>query len=260
MKSIVIPDGVESIYSGAFRGCSSLESVVFPDSLTTIVREAFLGCDGLKGAVFPSSLTIIDDSSFSLCYGLQSVFLLGETDIKTESAFPSKPTNVCVPSNYNSTTFCGLKITPDTPVCKAFRNETSHLYNQCFEAAYIDGSIVEFERVNATEWESQTTPCAQYVCFNESGGLYHVECNTSDKNPRMCMNNQCLDNWESSIKGWFVEIGFEVIEEGSLAFQERRIPTFKSVIGVRHGYLQCLGHIIITVTHFFMIRHIIISL
>ena len=48
VTNLVIPDGMTSIGSYTFRGCSSLESVTIPDSVTSIGEGAFSGCDNLE--------------------------------------------------------------------------------------------------------------------------------------------------------------------------------------------------------------------
>ena len=47
VTSLVIPDGVESIYYDAFAYCSNLASVTIPSSVTTIYAWAFAGCTSL---------------------------------------------------------------------------------------------------------------------------------------------------------------------------------------------------------------------
>jgi len=206
------PDKLTYIDGYAFRGCTGFKSIVIPDSVKEISHSAFLGCKGLTGVVFPSSLNIIADSSFSMCENLTSVFYLGTYEIPSSQAFLSNVylINVCVPDGYNSTEFCGHTVTKDTAVCKDFRKVVSQLYNQCYEPEYIGDTIVERKRINATEWEDQTNGCAEYKCDNETGGLLQLLCNTSDVS-RMCMNDQCYENWDLSIKGWLIKV---VLDDG----------------------------------------------
>ena len=49
---ITIPDGVTTIASNAFSGCSNLTSVTIPDSITSIENKAFEGCNSLTSVTF----------------------------------------------------------------------------------------------------------------------------------------------------------------------------------------------------------------
>ena len=71
--AIVIPDGVESVPSYAFRGQSGITSVVIPDSVTSIGSYAFYYCSGLTSITIPDSVTNIGSSAFSGCSGLTSI-------------------------------------------------------------------------------------------------------------------------------------------------------------------------------------------
>ena len=70
---MVIPDGVTTIGSYAFSGCSGLTSVVIPDGVTTIGSYAFDYCDGLTSVVIPGSVKTIELDAFANCSGLEAV-------------------------------------------------------------------------------------------------------------------------------------------------------------------------------------------
>ena len=70
---VVIPEGVTSIESFAFSGCSALTSVTIPNSVTNIGSWAFSDCRGLTSVAIPNSVTSIGWSTFSGCSGLTSV-------------------------------------------------------------------------------------------------------------------------------------------------------------------------------------------
>ena len=53
ITEFVIPDGVTSIGSCAFIGCSGLTSVTIPNSVTSIGSDAFDDCSGLKKVIVP---------------------------------------------------------------------------------------------------------------------------------------------------------------------------------------------------------------
>ena len=73
VKDLVIPNGVTSIGSYAFDGCSGLTSVTIPNSVTSIGRSAFYGCSGLTSVTIGNSVTSIGDEAFSGCTKLINI-------------------------------------------------------------------------------------------------------------------------------------------------------------------------------------------
>ena len=67
--------GLKSIGMGAFSGCTGLTSIELPASLTSIGMSAFNGCTGLTSIEIPSSVTSIGDVAFYGCTGLTSIEL-----------------------------------------------------------------------------------------------------------------------------------------------------------------------------------------
>ena len=62
IRSVHIPDGVISIGSGAFYGCSKLKEVNIPKSIVNIGDEAFSGCKGLKDQ---NGYVVVQDTVYS---------------------------------------------------------------------------------------------------------------------------------------------------------------------------------------------------
>ena len=58
VMKVIIEDGVASISSGAFSGCTSLVSVTIPDSVTSIDQSAFSGCISLISIVVAEGNTV----------------------------------------------------------------------------------------------------------------------------------------------------------------------------------------------------------
>ena len=83
ITNLVIPEGVTSISSYAFYGCSRLTSVTIPSSVTSIGGSAFSFCSGLTSVTISEGVTSIDGSAFSYCSSLTSVTI------------PSSVTSIC---------------------------------------------------------------------------------------------------------------------------------------------------------------------
>ena len=69
--TVIIGDGVTSIGSYVFHGCSALSSVSIPSSVTSIRSYAFWGCSALSSVSIPSSVTHIGSFAFWLCSSLE---------------------------------------------------------------------------------------------------------------------------------------------------------------------------------------------
>ena len=75
LKSITIPNSVESIGGYAFQYCNYLETVVLPNGLKSISYNTFYDCNSLKSIVIPNSVTSIGYMAFGYCYGLESIVI-----------------------------------------------------------------------------------------------------------------------------------------------------------------------------------------
>ena len=105
LASVIIPDSVTTIGSGAFCGCESLKEFkgkfaadngrcliidgvlnsfaigcgdvdyTIPDSVTTIGEYAFSDCSSLASVIIPDSVTTIGSSAFGCCTSLASVII-----------------------------------------------------------------------------------------------------------------------------------------------------------------------------------------
>lgn len=74
LSSVIVPDHIETIGPGAFRGCELIRSVTIPESVRRIGRDAFRDCLRLEEVVIKShSLEQIGESAFSGCVSLREV-------------------------------------------------------------------------------------------------------------------------------------------------------------------------------------------
>ena len=72
IKSISIPEGVETIGDRAFMYCEHLSSVELPEGLTSLGSRAFEICPMLTSINIPSSLTSVGENPFLSCPNLRS--------------------------------------------------------------------------------------------------------------------------------------------------------------------------------------------
>ena len=104
VKSAVIADGVTSIGSDAFQGCTSLTSVTIPDSVTSIGGWAFYYCTSLTSVTIPDGVTSIGEQAFSCCTSLTSVTIPNGVTSIGENAFNgcTSLTSVTLPNSVTS--------------------------------------------------------------------------------------------------------------------------------------------------------------
>ena len=73
LAGITIPNSVTSIGVWVFEDCSNLTSITIPDSVTSIGNGTFYGCSGLTSITIPNSVTFIGSSVFNYCKNLKSI-------------------------------------------------------------------------------------------------------------------------------------------------------------------------------------------
>jgi len=196
---------------------------IIPSSVTSISDSAFLNCSLLTSVSIPSSVTTIGSYAFHSCNGLTTIYYGGSTNISSSNVFEGcgALTNVCVPPDYNSTTFCGVDVTPDSDICKSF----SDMFNHCYEASFtVNGMLIQMKRKNATEWEQQSDGCLEYQCHNESGKLSWSLCNSTDTVSYICVNNKCEENKTAEInERWSVEIEVSSTQPNDVNINELKV-------------------------------------
>ncbi|MGI6471707.1 MAG: leucine-rich repeat protein [Candidatus Methanomethylophilaceae archaeon] len=89
LTSITISDGIKSIGSSAFSGCTGIKEITIPDSITSIGSSAFSGCTGIKEITIPDSITSIGSSAFSGCTGIKEITIPDSITSIGDGAFNS---------------------------------------------------------------------------------------------------------------------------------------------------------------------------
>lgn len=95
LKEVVLPDSVKSIGTYSFAYCSSLESVTFPnnDSFTAIANYSFGECTSLKEVVIPDTVKTAGQNTFKNCKSLESITLSSQMT-KLDNSFLSGTTSL----------------------------------------------------------------------------------------------------------------------------------------------------------------------
>ena len=89
-----------------------ITTVVIEDGVTTIGSNAFAGCSSLTSVTIPASVTTIGGSAFAGCISLTTVTYLGTTEptVSRNVFTGTEDTTVRVPATYNGNTFAGLPV------------------------------------------------------------------------------------------------------------------------------------------------------
>ena len=77
ISEIKIPDTVTSISDYAFAECTELSSVVLPNALVSVGTQAFAGCIALEEIILPESITTIGSRAFTGCLALEEITIPG---------------------------------------------------------------------------------------------------------------------------------------------------------------------------------------
>ena len=64
LRSVIIPDTVQTVGASAFAGCSMLSSITFPDGVKTIGKKCCIDCSELNSAYIPATVTEIGYDAF----------------------------------------------------------------------------------------------------------------------------------------------------------------------------------------------------
>ena len=104
LASVRFVDGVTSIGTYAFYGCSGLTDITIPASVTSIGSGAFDVCSGLTDITIPASVTSIGSGAFWKCTGLTSITFPDNVTSIGEVAFAncSGLTNITIPESVTS--------------------------------------------------------------------------------------------------------------------------------------------------------------
>ena len=149
LTDVSISESVTIISNNAFRECSILEEITFPTGLTQLGAEVFYECRNLKTATLPEGLSSIETSTFYHCGNLQSVVIpksvtsLGWGVFFGCEKLTSVTSNATTPPSCSDTSFFAFNIAACT--------------------LYVpDESVSAYQQANY--WKDFTKPLASGTC------------------------------------------------------------------------------------------------
>ena len=97
----IIPDGITTIGSCAFKGCKNLVTITIPSSVTKIDSGAFGYCYDLVSITIPESVISIENGAFSFCKELNEVIISSGVEKIGDRAFMvcSDLVSIIIPSS-----------------------------------------------------------------------------------------------------------------------------------------------------------------
>ncbi len=75
VRTVILPDSLDSIPRATFMNCASLESIIIPSSITKIGYRAFFGCTSLTNVTLNEGLFSIGDEAFKHCTSLKTILV-----------------------------------------------------------------------------------------------------------------------------------------------------------------------------------------
>ena len=134
----VIPDGVTSVHSFAFKNCK-LDSIIIPSSVTQIGECSFCDCIELKSIKVSGSVNRISANAFSGCNKLEFVNLANGVSYIDEAAF----------------SHCGNIIEITLP--KSLKKIGEYAFSECnnIKDIYYNGNKTEWKNISISKFNNE---------------------------------------------------------------------------------------------------------
>ena len=178
LKSVIIADGVTSIYGSAFDGCKAITEVSIPNSVTEIGACAFENCSSLKKIDIPDSVTSMDYAVFSGCSSLTNINIPSDVYVMGSHIFKdcTALTSVVLPNRIKyiqEYTFSGCSSLKSV----RFADNIKVIYENAFagcdalELVYFDGTPEQLSAIEVKPgndvFESVPVFCAKDYPFSD---------------------------------------------------------------------------------------------
>ena len=178
--SIIIPDGVTTIESGAFMDCTNLKSITLPDSVTTIGDDAFKGCTRLSELTLSCNVTTIGSGAFEGCTALKKITIPDGVEVIGERAFYGCTSVARIEFGNTVTRIENSAFEGCTSVTKIeFGNTVMSIGSSAFEGCNQISDVVIPDSV-VSIGDGAFRNCSQLKSFTIGSGLKNVGRNAFD--------------------------------------------------------------------------------
>ena len=162
ITAVSFPEGLSSIGSLAFYGCTELTEMELPESLDLIGRISFGGCSGLRSLQLPEKLTTIAFNAFENCTGITELYLPGQLTLVEDHAFVGctglRSLTVSEgATNLQYNCFSGCTSLTDVTVL----NPSCYIEDSCFDrtpglrfTGYLDSTVEAYAEAHGAEFIS----------------------------------------------------------------------------------------------------------
>jgi len=87
IRDIALPNGMTSVGSYAFYGCTEVEALVLPQSIKSIGANVFFGCSGLQSMIIPEAVSTLLADALAGCSGINRIVVLNKNTVIENGAF-----------------------------------------------------------------------------------------------------------------------------------------------------------------------------
>lgn len=85
LRSITLPNTIESIGTEAFKNCRRLASIAIPEKVSVIEYGTFANCQQLSSVTLPAGLKSIGEHAFSSCWKLKHIDIPQSTQVAKDA-------------------------------------------------------------------------------------------------------------------------------------------------------------------------------
>lgn len=135
LKSVTLPNAVNSIGERAFSNCVNLEHVKLPTGISRIQRDTFYGCTSLRRIVIPDTVSDIGEYAFYNCSRLRRIRLSSSLAKVGVNAFEGCSNLKWAYYNGNREKWCNIDM---------------GVKNECLENAVVISDAVSIKNIKLT--------------------------------------------------------------------------------------------------------------